>query len=64
VAIAAALLDAGADVNAIAQMYGERDTTLHLAATSIHPVLAGVLEPLLTFLFTHGATATALAGRH
>ena len=55
VAIAAALLDAGADVNAAAQMYGERDTTLSLAATSIHPVDAGVLEPLLTFLFERGA---------
>ena len=41
VAIAAALLDAGADVNATAQMYGARDTTLLLAATSIHPVLGG-----------------------
>ena len=56
VAIAAALLDAGADVNATAQMYGDSDTTLGLAATSIHPVLAGVLEPLLTFLLDRGAT--------
>ena len=31
-------------------MYGDGDTTLDLAATSIHPVPAGVLEPLLTFL--------------
>ena len=37
VAIAAALLDAGADVNATAQMYGDADTTIGLAATSIHP---------------------------
>ena len=62
VAIAAALLDAGADVNATAQMYGERDTTLLLAATSIHPVLAGVLEPLLTFLFDRGATVDGPGG--
>jgi hypothetical protein len=62
VAIAAALLDAGADVNATAQMYGERDTTLYLAATSIHPVLAGVLEPLLTFLFERGATVDGPGG--
>ena len=55
VAIAAALLDAGADVNATARMYGDTDTTLHLAATSIHPVQAGVLEPLLTFLLARGA---------
>ncbi len=62
VAIAAALLDAGADVNATAQMYGARDTTLLLAATSIHPVLAGVLEPLLTFLFDRGATVDGPGG--
>jgi Ankyrin repeats (3 copies) len=56
VAITAALLDAGADVNATAHMYGHTDTTLDLAATSIHPVLAGVLEPLLTVLLARGAT--------
>ena len=56
VAIAAALLDAGADVNATAQMYGADDTTIGLAATSIHPVTAGVLEPLLAFLLSRGAT--------
>jgi Ankyrin repeats (many copies) len=54
--IAAALLDAGADVNATAQMYGPDDRTLDLAATSIHPVLSGVLEPLLAFLLSRGAT--------
>jgi Ankyrin repeats (3 copies) len=55
VAIAEALLDADADVNATAQMYSDGDTTLGLAATSIHPVQAGVLEPLLTFLLARGA---------
>ena len=55
VAIAAALLDAGADVDATAQMYGADDTTIALAATSIHPVTAGVLEPLLAFLLSRGA---------
>jgi hypothetical protein len=54
--ITAALIDAGADVNATAQMYGTDDRTLDLAATSIHPVLAGVLEPLLAFLLSRGAT--------
>ena len=38
--IAAALLDAGADVNATAHIYGDADTTIDLAATSIHPVLS------------------------
>jgi hypothetical protein len=56
VAIATALLDAGADVNATAQMYGDGDTTLALTATSIHPVQSGVLEPLLTLLLARGAT--------
>ncbi len=56
VEIAAALLDAGADLNATAQMYGSDDTTLGLAASSIHPVTAGVLEPLLAFLLARGAT--------
>jgi hypothetical protein len=56
VAIATALLDAGADVDATAQMYGSDDRTLDLAATSIHPVLAGVLEPLLALLLSRGAT--------
>ncbi len=62
VAIAGALLDAGADVNATAPMYGADDTTLGLAATSIHPVLAGVLEPLLTFLLARGATVGGPGG--
>jgi hypothetical protein len=54
--VTAALLDAGADVDATAQMYGSDDTTIGLAATSIHPVTAGVLEPLLAFLLSRGAT--------
>lgn len=60
--IAAALLDAGADVNATAPMYGAGDTTLGLAATSIHPVTAGVLEPLLAFLLSRGATVGGARG--
>ena len=56
VEVAAALLDAGADVDATAQMYGSDDTTIGLAATSIHPVTAGVLEPLLALLLARGAT--------
>ena len=62
VAVATTLLDAGADVNATAQMYGTDDRTLDLAATSIHPVLAGVLEPLLAFLLSHGATVGGARG--
>jgi len=55
VAIATLLLDAGADVNATADMYGSADTTLMLTATSIHPYKAGVLAPLIDLLIARGA---------
>lgn len=57
VAVAAALLDAGADIDATADMYGGGAQTLGLAATSIHPAMAGVLEELLAFLIVRGAAA-------
>ena len=40
----------------IRDRYGTDDRTLDLAATSIHPVLSGVLEPLLALLLSRGAT--------
>ena len=49
------LLDAGADVNDEAGMYGGGSTTLGLVATSIHPVRAGVQKPLMELLLSHGA---------
>jgi len=49
------LLDAGAEIDATANVYGGGCTTLDLAATSIHPVRAGVLEELLQTLLDHGA---------
>ena len=49
------LLEAGADVNAEADMYGGHSTTLGLVATSIHPMLAGVQLALLEKLLRHGA---------
>jgi ankyrin repeat protein len=55
VPIAKLLLDAGADVNAIADLYGG-STTLSLTATSIHPERAGVQNQLLQLLLDHGAT--------
>ena len=42
VQIAETLLDAGAEVDAVADMYGGNATTLGLAATSIYPLKAGV----------------------
>jgi hypothetical protein len=56
VAIANRLLDAGADINATADMYGGNATTVGLFATSILPVLAGVLEDGLQLLLDRGAS--------
>jgi hypothetical protein len=50
------LLDYGAEVDAAANLYGGGATTFGLAATSIHPVRAGVLEGLLDALIDHGAS--------
>jgi ankyrin repeat protein len=49
-----ALLDAGADVDAKADMYGG-STTVGLVATSIHPQNAGVQDDLIDVLIAHGA---------
>jgi ankyrin repeat protein len=58
VPIAELLLNAGADVNAIADLYGG-STTLALVATSLHPERAGVQPALLQSLLDHGATIDA-----
>jgi len=50
------LLEAGAEIDAAANMYGGGATTLGLAATSVHPELAGVQEQLLQTLLNHNAT--------
>lgn len=55
VAIATILLDAGAEVDAEADMYGGGATTLGLVATSVHPQRAGVQEPLMDLLLHRGA---------
>jgi ankyrin repeat protein len=55
VEIANLLLGTGAEVNAVADVYGG-STTLALVATSIHPERAGVQETLLQLLLDHGAT--------
>lgn len=56
VQVAEVLLDASADINATADMYGGGSDTLGLAATSIHPVTAGVQEELMAFLLARGAS--------
>jgi ankyrin repeat protein len=53
--IAKVLLNAGADVDAEADVYGGGATTLGLVATSVHPFRAGVQNPLMQVLLDHGA---------
>lgn len=55
VRIAEILLKAGAEVDAVADMYGG-STTLGLVATSIHPLLAGVQNAMIEILLDHGAS--------
>lgn len=50
------LLSAGADVDAEADLYGGGATTFGLVATSIHPVKAGIMAPLLETLLEAGAS--------
>jgi ankyrin repeat protein len=56
--IAEILLQSGAEVNAVADVYGG-STTLALVATSVHPERAGVQDGLLQLLLDHGATLDA-----
>jgi hypothetical protein len=49
------LLESGAEVDAEADVYGGKCTALGLAATSIHPELAGVQDALLQLLLDWGA---------
>lgn len=62
VEVAKILLGAGADVDAAGEMYGGGDTTLGLAATSVHPWNAGVQIALLETLLDHGAVIDAPGG--
>jgi ankyrin repeat protein len=55
VEIATLLLDAGADVNAVATMYDEECTTLNMLVSSCHPANAGLQIPLAETLLDHGA---------
>lgn len=62
VAIAGLLLDAGAEVDAEAEIYLGGCTTLGLAATSIHPEVAGVQNALMQTLIDRGAIVDHPAG--
>ena len=59
VAIAAMLLRAGAEVDAVCEVYGGDCTALGLVATSVHPERAGVQEALMQLLLDHGAALDA-----
>lgn len=56
VAIATALLDAGADPNALADFYGQPCGTLSLLVSSSHPAEAGLQIELATLLIDRGAS--------
>jgi ankyrin repeat protein len=62
--IAELLLDAGAEIDAAADMYRGGCTALGLVATSSHPREAGLQQPLIDLLLDHGARIDALAGGH
>ncbi|HLV85357.1 MAG TPA: ankyrin repeat domain-containing protein [Candidatus Sulfotelmatobacter sp.] len=62
VKIAELLLNAGADVNATASVYGGGATALGLVATSVHPERAGVQRALMELLLAHGALPDSPAG--
>jgi hypothetical protein len=53
--IAELLLEAGAEVDAVADVYGGGCTTLGLVATSMPPQIAGVQLPVIDVLLAHGA---------
>ena len=55
VQVAEILLNAGAEIDAEADVYGGGATTLALVATSVHPERAGVQEDLLALLLQRGA---------
>jgi ankyrin repeat protein len=59
--VAEVLLDAGADINARADMYRGADA-LGLVATSIHPILAGVQYELMDVLLRRGASLETTSG--
>jgi ankyrin repeat protein len=56
VAIAELLLAAGADVDALADLYGTGCTTLSLLVSSCHPAEAGLQIALADVLLDHGAS--------
>lgn len=60
--IAQRLIDAGADVNALADTYGRGlyQTTMNLLVSSTHPAEAGLQSALVEVLLDHGAAINGL----
>jgi len=56
--IAKTLLDAGADVDSLADLYGGECTTLSLLVSSCHPANAGLQAQLAELLIDYGASLT------
>jgi ankyrin repeat protein len=56
------LLEAGAEVDAAAEMYGGGSTTLGLVASSCHPARAGLQPALIETLLDAGAAIDGLPG--
>jgi len=59
VEIAKMLLDAGAEADALAGMYGGQCTTMSMLVSSSHPADAGVQVPLIDLLVDRGAAVEA-----
>lgn len=55
VAMAGMLLEAGAEVDALADMYDQKCTTMSMLVSSCHPANAGLQIPLVETLLDHGA---------
>lgn len=64
VAIAQALLEAGADPNALAAMYGGECPVMSMLVSSSHPAEAGVQVGLIDLLAEHGASVEPLGRGH
>jgi len=62
--VAAALLDAGTDPDALCSLYGSRCTTMALLVSSTPPARAGVQIPVLKALIDRGAAVTPKGEGH
>jgi ankyrin repeat protein len=60
VEVARLLLDAGAEPDALAHMYGGDATTMDMLVSSVHPHAAGVQVALVDILVDHGASVNGV----